>query len=349
MTGMIEIAGRPVGSGARCFLIAEVAQAHDGSLGAAHAYVDAVADAGIDAIKFQTHIAEAESTLDEPFRVRFSRQDETRFDYWRRMEFTAEQWSGLADHARERGIVFLSSPFSVPAVDLLKHIGMAAWKVGSGEVETADLLEAICAAGGPVLISTGMCDYAAIERATDYVRQRGSDFTLFQCTSRYPVALSEVGLNVIDELRRRFDCPVGLSDHSGTLYPALAAMARGAELIEAHVIFDRRMFGPDTPASLTVDEFRQLACARDAFFEMLGHPVDKDGMAAQMAGMRSMFGKSLALTSDLRRGTVLSADMLTLKKPGTGIAASEMAVLVGRRLKRDVEARRLLSWDDIDV
>lgn len=349
MTGTIDIAGRPVGAGARCFLIAEVAQAHDGSLGAAHAYVDAVADAGVDAIKFQTHIAAAESTLDEPFRVKFSRQDQTRFDYWRRMEFTAEQWAGLAEHARERGIVFLSSPFSVPAVELLKRIGMAAWKVGSGEVESPDLIAAICAAGAPVLISTGMCDYAAIERAVGYVRERGSNLALFQCTSRYPVVLSEVGLNVIDELRRRFDCPVGLSDHSGMVYPALAAMARGANLIEAHVVFDRRMFGPDTPASLTVDEFRQLARARDAFFEMLAHPVDKDAMAAEMAAMRSMFGKSVALMNDSPRGTVLTPNMLTLKKPGTGIAASEMAALAGRRLKRDVEARRLLSWDDIDV
>jgi N,N'-diacetyllegionaminate synthase len=348
MTSAIDIAGHVVGEGAPCFLIAEVAQAHDGSLGAAHAYIDAVADAGVDAIKFQTHIASAESTLNEPFRVRFSRQDATRFDYWRRMEFTAEQWVGLATHARERGLVFLSSPFSVEAVDLLNRIGMAAWKIGSGEVGTPDLINAICASSGPVLLSSGMSDYATLDQVVKKVRSCGRGLALFQCTSRYPVRLSEIGLNVIDELRYRFNCPVGLSDHSGTVYPALAAMARGADLIEAHVVFDRRMFGPDTLASLTLDEFRQLAIARDAFAEMLAHPVDKDAIATEMVEMRSMFGKSVALKADLPKGTILDGGVLTLKKPGVGIKASEIPTLLGRRLKHDVSALRLLSWDDVD-
>lgn len=348
MTRKIDIAGRTVGPGTPSFLIAEVAQAHDGSLGAAHAYIDAAADAGVDAIKFQTHIADAESTLDEPFRVALSGQDDTRFAYWKRMEFSPEQWMGLAAHARERGLVFLSSPFSVAAVQLLKRTGMAAWKIGSGEVETEDLLDAVCDAGGPVLLSTGMSDYSSIDSAVRRIWKRGTGVALLQCTSSYPVKLSEVGLNVVDELRQRFDCPVGLSDHSGTVYPALAAMAQGADLIEAHIVFDRRMFGPDTPASLTVDEFRLLAQARDAFAEMRSHPVDKDAMGSQMRTMRSVFGKSVALISDLPRGTTLAADMLTLKKPGAGIPASDMAALVGRRLKHNVEACRLLSWDDID-
>jgi len=349
MNDVIDIEGRKIGPGERCFLIAEVAQAHDGSLGAAHAYIDAAADAGVDAIKFQTHIADAESTLDEPFRIKFSRQDATRYAYWRRMEFAPEQWEGLFAHAKERGLVFLSSPFSIAAVDLLKRIGMAAWKVGSGELATEGLLEAICAAGGPVLLSTGMSGYADIRQAVEFVEKRNVGLALFQCTSRYPVKLADVGLNVIEELRSRFGCPTGLSDHSGTIYPALAAMARGANLIEAHIVFDRRMFGPDTAASLTVDEFRGLAEARDAFAEMFASPVDKDRMAVEMTAMRSMFGKSVALTADMPAGTVLMPGMLTSKKPGTGIAASDMAALVGRRLNRDVEANRLLSWDDIDV
>ncbi|MGC8917653.1 MAG: N-acetylneuraminate synthase family protein, partial [Thermoanaerobaculum sp.] len=110
-------------------VIAEVAQAHDGSLGLAHAFIDAAADAGASAIKFQTHIAAAESTLGEPWRVKFSPQDRTRYDYWRRMEFTEEQWVGLREHAEERGLYFLSSPFSVEAVELLERVGVAAWKV----------------------------------------------------------------------------------------------------------------------------------------------------------------------------------------------------------------------------
>ena len=118
----ITIADRTIHNGGRAFLIAEVAQGHDGSLGTAHAFIEVAADAGADAIKFQTHIAAAESTLDEPFRVKFSLQDETRYDYWKRMEFSAEQWRDLADHARDRGLIFLSSAFSVQAVRLLSEI-----------------------------------------------------------------------------------------------------------------------------------------------------------------------------------------------------------------------------------
>jgi N-acetylneuraminate synthase len=300
-------------------------------------------------VKFQTHIAEAESTLDEPFRVKFSQQDKTRYDYWKRMEFSPEQWAGLAQHAAERKLIFLSSAFSVAAVDLLKKIGVPAWKVGSGEVATRDLLDAMLAAGGPILLSTGMSTYSEIGDVVGRLRQRGAALALFQCTTRYPVGLDEVGLNVIGELRRRFDCPAGLSDHSGTIYPALAAMAQGADMIEAHIVFNKRMFGPDTPASLTVEEFKQVAKARDAFAQMLAHPVDKDRIAGDLADTRALFGKSIALARSLPAGTVLARDMLTVKKPGTGIPASEIESLVGRRLKRDADAQRLLSRDDLDA
>src|SRR5918992_3358857 len=124
-----------------CMIIAEVAQAHDGSLGMAHAFIDAIATTGADAVKFQTHIASAESTPTEPWRIQFSRQDTSRYDYWKRMEFTEAQWSGLKQHADERGLIFLSSPFSIEAVELLERVGVAAWKVASGEVSNRPLFE----------------------------------------------------------------------------------------------------------------------------------------------------------------------------------------------------------------
>ena len=131
---VIKIKGRKIGKGQPVFIIGEIAQAHDGSLGAAHAYIDAIANTGADAVKFQTHIAEAESSPRERWRVNFSYQDKTRFDYWKRMEFTLEQWKGLKKHAEEKGLIFLSSPFSSEAVEILERIGVSAWKVASGEV-----------------------------------------------------------------------------------------------------------------------------------------------------------------------------------------------------------------------
>ena len=348
MSASIDIADRAVGGGAPGFLIAEVGQAHDGSLGLAHAFIDAAAETGADAIKFQTHIADAESTLDEAFRVKFSKQDATRFDYWRRMEFTSEQWSGLATHAAERGLVFLSTPFSLAAVELLHKLGMPAWKIGSGEYRSTDLLTAMTATGKPVLLSTGMSRRDEIAEGVATIRDAGTDVALFQCTTKYPTPLTQVGLNVIDELRAEHGCPVGLSDHSGQPFPALAALARGADMVEVHVIFDKGMFGPDVPASLTFEEFRLVAQARDAFAEMTAHPVDKDALADELTQMRALFTKSAAPTRALTAGTVLDADMLCAKKPGSGIPATEIPDLIGRRLARDVSPDRLLRPEDLD-
>lgn len=344
----MKIANRVVGSGTPPMLIAEVAQTHDGSLGLAHAFIDAVADVGADAIKFQTHIAEAESTVEEQFRIKFSLQDATRFDYWKRMEFTPEQWQGLVDHASKRGLIFLSSVFSVAAVEMLNQIGIPAWKLGSGEISTPDILSALSRIGKPVIVSTGMSSFAEIAQAVDLVLSSGLDLALLQCTTRYPNPLETVGINVMDELRERFGCPVGLSDHSGSPYPALLAMARGADLLEVHVTLDRRMFGPDVSSSVDLDEFRLIANARNAFAIMDRSPVDKDEEAAKLDPQRSTFGKSVAPARHLPAGTVLEPSMLTLKKPGNGISPSTLELLIGRRLARSVVSNRLLQEEDLE-
>jgi N-acetylneuraminate synthase len=345
---MFSIGERAVGSGAAAFLVAEIAQAHDGSLGLAHAFVDAAAEAGADAVKFQTHIAAGESTAEEQFRVRFSRQDDTRYQYWKRMEFTADAWRGLADHARERGLIFLSSPFSMEALEVLQSAGVPAWKVASGEIGSEAMLEAMLATGKPLLVSTGMSSGKEIVGIVARARGAGAPFCLLQCTTRYPTPLEQTGLNIIEEFRKRYSCPAGLSDHSGTVFPALAALARGADMIEMHLTLDRRMFGPDVSSSLTVKEFGLISSARDAFRKLDDHPVDKDAVAAELAPMRALFMRSAAPTRPLKAGTVLTADMVTAKKPGTGIPAGRIPALVGRRLRRDVAPDRLLREDDFE-
>ena len=216
--------------GAGVVVIGEVAQAHDGSLGTAHAYIDAIAAAGATAVKFQTHIAAAESRPSEPWRVPFSPQDESRFDYWRRMEFTEDQWAGLRAHAEERGIAFLSSPFSQEAIDLLERVGVSAWKIPSGEVGNIPMLRSLGASGLPVLLSTGMSPWSEIDGAVLALREGGArDLAVLQCTSAYPTSPEDVGLNLVTELAARYDCHGGLSDHSGTIFPSLAAVTLGAD------------------------------------------------------------------------------------------------------------------------
>lgn len=331
----------------RCFIVGEVAMAHDGSLGLAHAFVNAVADAGADAVKFQTHIAAAESTLTEPFRVQFSRQDATRYDYWARTSFTADQWRTLADHCRERGVTFLSSPFSVEAVDLLDGLGVPAWKVGSGEVGNTQLIDRMVTTRKPVILSSGMSPLAEIDAAVERVRRGGSDVVVMQCTTAYPCPPERVGLNMIPVLRARYSCPVGLSDHSGTIYAGLAAATIGIDVLEVHVTMNRAMFGPDVPASVTLDELRQLVEGVRFIERIRQSPVEKDAMAAELRPLRDIFTRSVVARTDLPAGTVLREDHLAAKKPGTGIPGGRLPDLVGRRLRRAVAANELLREDDL--
>ena len=331
-----------------CLIVAEVAQAHDGSLGMAHAYIDAIADSGAQAVKFQTHIAAAESTPDEPWRVKFSPQDKTRYDYWKRMEFTEEQWHGLKKHADERGLIFLSSPFSFEALELLTRLGVAAWKVPSGETANTPLLDRMLATGLPVILSTGMSPLSEIDAAVEHIKAGNVPLVVLQCTTAYPCPPEKVGLNLISEFRERYDCAVGLSDHSGIIYPGLAAVALGIQMLEVHVVFSREMFGPDVPASITTAELKQLVEGIRFIEKMMTHPVDKAVMAEDVKNLRSMFTKSIVVREDLPAGTVLKAEHLTVKKPGTGISAARMQEVIGRRLKQPLKADTLLSEDELE-
>lgn len=358
-----QSAPRRIGAGSPAFVIAEIAQAHDGSLGFAHSFIDLAAELGADAIKFQTHIADVETTLDEPWRVPFSYQDTSRFAYWQRMEFTPEQWAGLFQHAVEKRIVALSSAFSVEAVELLEKLAIPLWKLASGEGVTvaadqqserggyareSSLFDSILATKKPVLVSTGMADFQEIDRVIEQISQRNLPYGCLQCTSQYPTAMEEVGLNIIDEMHKRYGCPVGLSDHSASPFPALAAMARGASIIEVHLCLHKMQFGPDTPASLDPDQFRLVTSGRDAMFAMLDNPVDKDQLADQLGSTRAIFTRSLAFRTSKAKGECVAKGDLVLKKPGTGIPASMAHRLIGKRLKRAVSASKLPRLEDFE-
>jgi N,N'-diacetyllegionaminate synthase len=336
-----------LGSG-RCLVIGEVALTHDGSLGLAHAFIDASADAGADAVKFQTHIAAAESTPAEPFRVAFSRQDASRYEYWKRMEFTEEQWLGLAEHCRDRNVLFMSSPFSIEAVDMLERIGQPLWKIPSGETSNGQLLERVLRTGGPVLLSTGMSSMAEIDSAVARVKSRGVPAGVFQCTTAYPCPPERIGLNLIPSFRERYGCWVGLSDHSATIYAGLAAATIGLDMLEVHVTLSREMFGPDVVASVTTVELRQLVEGVRFIERMRASPVDKDVSAAETVPLRVLFTRSLVARNALPAGTVLAREHLAIKKPGTGLQPDRLDEVIGRRLRRSVDADEILAAEDIE-
>lgn len=313
----------------------------------AHSFIDAIANAGADAVKFQTHIAAEESTPGEPWRVKFSPQDATRYDYWKRTEFTADQWQGLKDHADQRGLLFLSTPFSDRAVEMLAGIGMKVWKIASGEVGNTPMLEKIAGYGDPMILSSGMSDWDELDAAVEIVRQNGNPLAVLQCTSAYPCPPEKVGLNVMNEIHDRYSLPVGLSDHTGKIYAGLAAVTLGAEVLEVHVALSKEMFGPDVAASLTPNELSELVEGSRNIETMISAPIDKVAAADELADLRKIFSKSVVAATDINTGSVLTADHLKLKKPGTGIPASRMFELIGRTVTRQISADEMLSSGDL--
>ena len=328
-------------------LIAEIAQAHDGSLGTAHAYIDALYKTGVDAIKFQTHIAEAESSIYEPFRIQFSKQDVTRFDYWKRMEFTLEQWKGLKGHCDEVGLEFMSSPFSNAAVDLLEEVGVECYKIGSGEVSNFLLLEKIAQTGKSIILSSGMSSYDELDKTVEFLKSKHVEFSILQCSTSYPTKPEQYGLNVIQELKSRYHVPVGFSDHSAKIETCIAATALGAEILEFHAVFSRNDFGPDVTSSLTIEDIKILSEAIRNIEKAQRHPVNKSDNST-FSELKSIFEKSLAINKDLQLGHIIQFSDLEAKKPvNKGIPASNFEAIIGRQIKRNMKQWEFLNNNNL--
>lgn len=330
------------------YLIAEIAQAHDGSLGILHSYIDAVAKTGVQAIKFQMHIAEAESSIHEPFRVKFSKEDATRYDYWKRMEFSLEQWKEIKKHCDEVGLDFICSPFSNMAVDWLEEVGVQTYKVGSGEVNNLLLLEKIVQTRKPIIISSGMSSFSELDETINFLKGKNAKFSILQCTTAYPTKPEQFGLNVINELKERYQVSVGFSDHSAKIATGIAAVALGAEILEFHVVFNRSMFGPDAIASLTLEETKQLVEAVNEVYTAQNSPINKNNIDA-FKELKSIFEKSLAINKDLPKGhTITFADLESKKPSGFGISAKEFNNVIDKKLTNNKTKWDFLNEEDLE-
>jgi len=322
------------------FIIAEIGQAHEGSLGILHSYIDALSTTGVDAIKFQTHIAEAESSEYEPFRINFSYEDDTRYDYWKRMEFSLEQWREIKEHCDRVDLEFMSSPFSNMAVDWLEEIGVSKYKIGSGEISNFLMLEKIAKTGKNIILSSGMSSLNELDETINFLSQFQNKISLLQCTTKYPTEYQDIGLNVIHEFKHRYNIPIGLSDHSSSIYPSLSAVSLGATILEFHAVFDKSMFGPDSKSSLTIPEIKELVKGVRSIEIMLQNRVEKSDNSA-FRELKNIFEKSLAINKDKKAGEIITFDDLEAKKPfGYGLPAKEYQDVIGKRLIKD-----MLKWD----
>ena len=325
-------------------IIAEVGSVHDGSLGNAGRLIDAAAACGAGAVKFQTHLASAETLPDAPPPPFF--QGEPRFAYFERTAFAPEQWRSLAERCARNRVEFLSSPFSVEAVELLEELGAERYKIPSGEVSNLPLLKAVAETKKPVLLSSGMSDWTELDAAVETISRYHRNLTVLQCTTEYPCPPENVGLNVMLEMKERYGLPVGFSDHTLTLAAPLAATALGARVIEKHFTFSRLMYGSDAAHSLEPDEFRQMAAGIREIESILANPVDKSD-AGRYSQMKEVFEKSLVSLAGIAPGEEFGPGNLGVKKPGTGIPAARYDEVLGKKAARAIKADTLLKPEDI--
>lgn len=325
--------------------IAEIGQAHDGSLGMAHSYIESLKGTKITSVKFQMHIAEAESSPYETFRTNFSYEDKTRFDYWKRMEFTEEQWAGLKTHCEDLGFEFLVSPFSISALNLLEKFKVKRVKIGSGETSNYLLIDQIKSRGMDILLSTGM---DSLEEISSNVSKISYDkLSILHCTTAYPTRKENYYLNRIRELKNLYGdkYKIGFSDHSGDPLVLAAGLGQGAEILEYHIVFDKNSFGPDSSSSIEVRDLHKMTSSLDDIYESFNYQFDR---TEEMIGNKNLFGKSLCINKNLTKGYTLKVSDLESKKPGNiGIPAKEYDYVIGKTINKNLKKYSFLTYEDI--
>ena len=327
----------------KVIIIAEIGSVHDGSFGNALKLIETAAECGADVVKFQTHISSAETLRNAPMPPYF--KGEPRYEYFERTAFSFEQWQQIKAHCVSQGVEFLSSPFSIQALELLGKLDAKSYKVASGEVTNLPLLEAMAKTKKRIYLSSGMSSWNELDIAVETIRRYNPDLYVMQCTSSYPTSYERVGLNVMLEMKARYNLPVGFSDHTTTNYAAYGAVTLGASVIEKHLTFSKRMFGSDAKNASEPHEFAELVKGVRAIQTIQVNPVDKNDLHPYQV-MKDTFEKSMVANQDLSAGTVLKGAMVALKKPGTGISAARLDEFIGKTLRRDVKADSLFVEDD---
>ena len=329
------------------YIIAEIAQTHEGSIGLAHSFIQAAATYGADAVKFQVHIADEESSPEDLFRSGFQFHDLTRYEYWKRLEFDKDTWIKLKTYAKSLNLDFIVSVFSLKALNMMLEIGVDYIKLGSGEVFNPLLVNEVLKIEIPVIVSTGLSTMEEIKKLIKLFEGK-KDFFLMQCTSSYPTRFDEIGVNIVDEFSEALGERVGFSDHSGSIYPSLAAYSMGATMFEVHITMHKEMYGPDVSSSITLEQLSELRKGLDAFYEIFSNPVDKNNPTSLKDVLKTMFTKSFHYSSSFQAGHQLTVNDLKLLKPNIGIPYDQLHLIVGKTLKYDVELNQRVNWEDFN-
>jgi N-acetylneuraminate synthase len=340
-----SVAGRVVGPGHPPLVIAEIGINHEGDVAKAFRMIDDAAAAGAECVKLQSHVVDDEMI---PNDVVPGNARESIWDIMSRCALTEAEELAAKRHAEDRGLLFLSTPFSRAAADRLHAMDLAAYKIGSGECNNYPLIEHIAGFGRPVILSTGMNDIASIAPAVAILRRQGVPFALLHCTSLYPTPYAKVRLGALAELADAFpDAVLGLSDHSLGIYTCLGAVALGASILEKHFTSDKSWPGPDVPISLDPAELRELVLGARAVHDAMG---GRKEILAEEAPTIAFAYASVVATGDIRAGDLLTRENIWVKRPGTGeFLARDFEGLLGRRALRPIARDTALRRRDVET
>ncbi|UCE51523.1 MAG: N-acetylneuraminate synthase [Desulfobacterales bacterium] len=349
MVRHIDIAGRKIGPGYFCFIIAEAGVNHNGDMDLSKALIDVAVKAGADAVKFQTFKSEwvsSGSARKAEYQKQAIDAAESQLDMLRKLELSPEAHHELQAYCQKQGILFLSTPFDEESVDLLDEIGVPVFKIGSGEITNWPFLEYIARKGKPIILSTGMSYLSEIDQAVRVIQSAGCDkLILLHCVSSYPADPADVNLNAIKTLANAFKVPVGYSDHTLGIEISLGAVALGASMIEKHFTIDRNLPGPDHKASLEPNEMIALVKGIRALESAFGDGRKAPSPAEQ--DTRQVARRSLVLKHEVKAGDLIEASMLTALRPCGGIDPCLIEFVVGRRVNRRMQAGQMLTWEDL--
>jgi len=326
----------PIGAENEPFVIAEVGINARNDVELAKRFIEVAAKAGADAVKFQIHLPDDEMVVNEMDRIGASEV----YDVVSDSSFSKDGHQALKEHCEEYGVEYLSTPFSVEAVDWLEDLDVSAIKIGSGELTNYHLLSRAADIDVPLLVSTGMSDYDTIADTVGFLRKEGAEFSLLYCVSEYPTDPDDFHLNTIDEMKSRYDVPVGFSDHSTGVEASVIAMARGADFVEKHFTIDRCLPGPDQEVSIEPKELDTLTDYASLVHETAGREKFRTD---EEADVQEWARHSIVVQRDVESGQELTEDDLTTKRPGTGIPAKQFYDVIGKTINEDVSAGTILK------
>lgn len=347
----IKISNRIVGEGEPCFIIAEAGVNHNGDVNLAKQLIDVAKKADADAVKFQTFTTERIATRyaeKAQYQKETTSSEEAQFEMIKKLELSGGDFKELSAHAQNKGILFLSTPFDEGSVDLLDELRVPAFKVGSGEITNFPLLRYIARKKKPVILSTGMALLDEIEEALAAIRQEGmNEITLLHCVSSYPTRVEDTNLRAMETLRNTFKLPVGLSDHTLGINIPIAAVALGACIVEKHFTLDNNLPGPDQRASLEPAELKQMVKAIRDVEKAMGDGIKRPTKEEEENKKASR--RSIVASVDIPRGTIITKEMLGIKRPCIGIAPKYMDDIIGKITKCDMEQNEPITLSKLGI